>query len=85
MANNINQLTRRANAGKLTGFPAATMTAASRRNQTDCGTYLLGLVGEDPMIGKTTKGKGFKGALAYTLAAEKGALLDTNMDGATPG
>ena len=36
------------------------------------------------MIGKTTKGKGFKGVLAYTLAAEKGVLLDTNMDGATP-
>ena len=36
------------------------------------------------MIGKTTKGKGFKGVLAYTLAPEKGALLDTNLDGATP-
>ena len=36
------------------------------------------------MIGKTTKGKGFKGVLAYTLAAEKGALLDTNLDGETP-
>ena len=36
------------------------------------------------MIGKTTKGTGFKGVLAYTLAPEKGALLDTNLDGATP-
>ena len=36
------------------------------------------------MIGKTTKGKGFKGVLAYTLAPEKGVLLDTNLDGETP-
>ena len=36
------------------------------------------------MIGKTTKGAGFKGVLAYTLAPEKGEVLDTNMDGETP-
>ena len=36
------------------------------------------------MIGKTTKGRGFKGVLAYTLAPEKGVLLDTNLDGETP-
>ena len=36
------------------------------------------------MIGKTTKGKGFKGVLAYTLAPEKGALLDTNWTAQPP-
>ena len=36
------------------------------------------------MIAKAVKGKGFRGALAYDLAPEKGALLDTNMAGETP-
>ena len=36
------------------------------------------------MIAKAVKGTGFRGALAYDLAPEKGALLDTNMAGATP-
>ena len=36
------------------------------------------------MIAKAVKGTGFRGALAYDLAPEKGALLDTNMAGETP-
>ena len=36
------------------------------------------------MIAKAVKGKGFRGALAYDLAPEKGELLDTNMAGETP-
>ena len=36
------------------------------------------------MIAKAVKGTGFRGALAYDLAAEKGELLDTNMAGETP-
>ena len=36
------------------------------------------------MIAKAVKGKGFRGALAYDLAPEKGALLDTNMAAETP-
>ena len=36
------------------------------------------------MIAKAVKGTGFRGALAYDLAPEKGALLDTNLAGETP-
>ena len=36
------------------------------------------------MIAKAVKGKGFRGALAYDLAPEKGEVLDTNMAGETP-
>ena len=36
------------------------------------------------MIAKGTKGKSIRGVLVYILAPEKGVLLDTNMDGATP-
>ena len=36
------------------------------------------------MIAKAVKGTGFRGALAYDLAPEKGELLDTNMAGETP-
>ena len=31
------------------------------------------------MIAKAVKGTGFRGALAYDLAPEKGELLDTNL------
>ena len=36
------------------------------------------------MIAKAVKGTGFRGALAYDLAPEKGELLDTNLAGETP-
>ena len=36
------------------------------------------------MIAKAVKGTGFRGAVSYDLAPEKGALLDTNMAGETP-
>ncbi|UTG93167.1 relaxase/mobilization nuclease domain-containing protein [Geobacter sulfurreducens] len=36
------------------------------------------------MIGKQTKGRGFRGALDYVLNPEKGILIGGNMDGKTP-
>lgn len=36
------------------------------------------------MIGKQTKGRGFRGALDYILNPEKGILIGGNMDGKTP-
>lgn len=36
------------------------------------------------MIGKQTKGRGFRGALDYVLNPEKGVLIGGNMDGKTP-
>ena len=36
------------------------------------------------MIAKAVKGTGFRGALAYDLAPEKGDVLDTNLAGETP-
>lgn len=36
------------------------------------------------MIAKLTKGRGFRGALEYSLKESKGFLLDTNMGGSTP-
>ncbi len=36
------------------------------------------------MIGKQTKGKGFRGALDYVLNPEKGILIGGNMDGKSP-
>ena len=36
------------------------------------------------MIAKAVKGKGFRGAVSYDLAPEKGELLDTNLAGETP-
>ena len=36
------------------------------------------------MIAKAVKGRGFRGALAYDLNAEKGRVIDTNMSGTTP-
>ena len=48
LANNINQLTRRANAGQLPGFPAATVTADIAPNSSGCGLTLLGLSGDTP-------------------------------------
>lgn len=36
------------------------------------------------MIAKLNKGRGFRGALEYSLKESKGFLLDTNMGGNTP-
>ena len=36
------------------------------------------------MIAKLNKGRGFRGALEYSLRESKGFLLDTNMGGSTP-
>jgi hypothetical protein len=36
------------------------------------------------MIAKAIKGKGFRGALEYDLNKEKGRLIDSNMEGASP-
>lgn len=36
------------------------------------------------MIAKMVKGRGFRGALEYNLAAEKGRIIDGNMAGQTP-
>ena len=47
MANNINQLTRRANAGQLPGFPAATMRLL-RAEIKQLRAALLGLSGKTP-------------------------------------
>ena len=42
LGNNINQLTRRANAGQLTGFPAATIRL-QRAEMKRIRAYLIGL------------------------------------------
>ena len=47
LANNINQLTRRANEGKLTGFPAATVRL-TRAEIKQLRANLLGLSGDTP-------------------------------------